>query len=995
MLQYYLILFFIMTCISGPIYVYQYQMYKITNAKPQHFAYIDMFSYGAIYNLINANEAGPLRVSYTDAGGSISYKIDGGEITKHTEQFLPSLVYIISDHNEHWYYLWYSVFVLCTFLCSFMYFCFYQLWKGDADELLVTIDEALTSPSDFTVELKARRGICGCCKAYPMAHAGSGQILAMVDACMDPDYRIFEEPLEYWESDVKEDLNVEFNDQNQLPKLLYNGDSPYHLKAGLAVKKLDNSIYAFKELAEKSKAIVREKSRIYQTEKILNPEATDQYLEDLVNGSSSDDRDILKLTTLKLLLEEYKLAYSNIVKSRENAVEYDELDTLYGYVSFRTQEYREKFEEKLEAIHSCYYCKYYLCCCCFKFPMEYHWRNDKKDYYRIYAKRASDEPGDIVWENIYISESEKNCRYCVYFTGLNILLVFSLAAMLVAVVYQNTLPKSVDCTSVAQLFIDDISTFKADYDNISSGQTIIDVDSELTVSSIPVADFTTWKESVTLSINDGSLLSLAAQSDAGMKDLIKDHYSSTFYCYCINNIANSTVASAGTCKTAIEEYSIISSLPILITVGVSILDAILDAYINDGIDFIRPPSKSAKLSNQVYYNAVASFTNMALIPVLTGYDWDLPVVKALFGSKVYEVVANFSQANAKDINGIWYQLVGYQLLSNFFLNAITPCITAILKALFYACMTSLQLYFSDIYIREDFIELYQGPKYPMDKQYSYFLNHIAVCLTFAPGMPILYPVAFVGTLFLYHSDKIALLMTYRKPIDVNDTVNKAANSFIYGILILNIMWSCYTYSNNQFFCSDTRYCATPTERFSIGRIFIFNSEVSKLINGNYSTDEELNLLLSNNFPTIIFNILLFICIWCMIFEKSSYSFFKNFYYCLFWRCCAKKNTKPYAVHSITDEQEQNQDYKYAKEEVLDEDPFARENNNDEEYEPEYSRKYVHNAIYSYNLFDNPEYNGIIKELKDMSDKKSGRDSLSNLSIIEKKAVKKSQANLVF
>lgn len=125
--------------------------------------------------------------------------------------------------------------------------------------------------------------------------------------------------------------------------------------------------------------------------------------------------------------------------------------------------------------------------------------------------------------------------------------------MLVAVVYQNTLPKSVDCTSVAQLFIDDISTFKADYDNISSGQTIIDVDSELTFSSIPVADFTTWKESVTLSINDGSLLSLAAQSDAGMKDLIKDHYSSTFYCYCINNIANSTVASAGTCKTAIEE----------------------------------------------------------------------------------------------------------------------------------------------------------------------------------------------------------------------------------------------------------------------------------------------------------------------------------------------------------------------------------------------------------------------------------------------------------
>jgi hypothetical protein len=32
------------------------------------------------------------------------------------------------------------------------------------------------------------------------------------------------------------------------------------------------------------------------------------------------------------------------------------------------------------------------------------------------------------------------------------------------------------------------------------------------------------------------------------------------------------------------------------------------------------------------------------------------------------------------------------------------------------------------------------------------------------------------------------------------------------------------------------------------------------------------------------------------------------------------------------------------------------------------------------LFDNPEYKGIIKEIKDMSEKKSGRDSPANKSL---------------
>jgi hypothetical protein len=66
-------------------------------------------------------------------------------------------------------------------------------------------------------------------------------------------------------------------------------------------------------------------------------------------------------------------------------------------------------------------------------------------------------------------------------------------------------------------------------------------------------------------------------------------------------------------------------------VGVIILNSILDSYINQGIDFIRPASKSIKLSNQVYYTSVASYINMALIPLLTGYNWKFEIIRDVFG----------------------------------------------------------------------------------------------------------------------------------------------------------------------------------------------------------------------------------------------------------------------------------------------------------------------------------------------------------------------------
>jgi len=36
---------------------------------------------------------------------------------------------------------------------------------------------------------------------------------------------------------------------------------------------------------------------------------------------------------------------------------------------------------------------------------------EENEVYRIDVERAKDEPGDIIWENVYVPSCEKNCRY--------------------------------------------------------------------------------------------------------------------------------------------------------------------------------------------------------------------------------------------------------------------------------------------------------------------------------------------------------------------------------------------------------------------------------------------------------------------------------------------------------------------------------------------------------------------------------------------------------
>lgn len=124
--------------------------------------------------------------------------------------------------------------------------------------------------------------------------------------------------------------------------------------------------------------------------------------------------------------------------------------------------------------------------------------------------------------------------------------------MIVAVAFQNTLPKTVDCVLTSELFVNKIDVVVSDYTTLDSTQTGITPTTELTLTSLPLDEFTAWRATLTPALNDKTAASIAA-SQGEEQDLYLQEYTHYFYCYCTNNLTDSKVAASPACAQDIEE----------------------------------------------------------------------------------------------------------------------------------------------------------------------------------------------------------------------------------------------------------------------------------------------------------------------------------------------------------------------------------------------------------------------------------------------------------
>ena len=93
------------------------------------------------------------------------------------------------------------------------------------------------------------------------------------------------------------------------------------------------------------------------------------------------------------------------------------------------------------------------------------------------------------------------------------------------------------------------------------------------------------------------------------------------------------------------------------------------------------------------------------------------------------------------------------------------------------------------------MKLYSGKQFEIFKEYSLLLMFTWVTFLFAPGMPILFPIALVYMIVLYTTDRLALAYWYRRPPVYDEKMNETTITLLSFAPFLYSGMACWLYSN--------------------------------------------------------------------------------------------------------------------------------------------------------------------------------------------------------
>ena len=139
-------------------------------------------------------------------------------------------------------------------------------------------------------------------------------------------------------------------------------------------------------------------------------------------------------------------------------------------------------------------------------------------------------------------------------------------------------------------------------------------------------------------------------------------------------------------------------------------------------------------------------------------DSNIPLFRKLFGG-IYT-----------DYNAIWFNDVGTLICSSMLFNMFYPLIEFFLfwplRLLARAwdkrscSCKKLKEGVTNAKTMYEYESIYSGPIFAIHWKYAYILNVVYVTFLFGPGLPILFPIAFLSLFVLYMVEKLMLAYAY-------------------------------------------------------------------------------------------------------------------------------------------------------------------------------------------------------------------------------------------
>jgi len=167
------------------------------------------------------------------------------------------------------------------------------------------------------------------------------------------------------------------------------------------------------------------------------------------------------------------------------------------------------------------------------------------------------------------------------------------------------------------------------------------------------------------------------------------------------------------------------------------------------------------------------------------------ILRSLFG---IEVTA------APEFTASWYNSVGVTIILVQLGSIINCHADSIYRYYFYNKTKDDALLHPEKSLTQDELnKKFIGPKFDLAYNYAELLTTIFVSLTFATGIPLLYPIAAVNFFIYYFTEKFFFINMYKIPPHFNTTVGKRVTMFVPIALGIHLGMSIWMLSNHKLF----------------------------------------------------------------------------------------------------------------------------------------------------------------------------------------------------
>ena len=260
----------------------------------------------------------------------------------------------------------------------------------------------------------------------------------------------------------------------------------------------------------------------------------------------------------------------------------------------------------------------------------------------------------------------------------------------------------------------------------------------------------------------------------------------------------SSTQTADSCSSFFSDYStaqVISYGTILVSIGVNAIVLILMKKLSNYESHVSVDREDGTLMMKVF---IFSYFNMAFsVLIAFGKISNMPN---------WLKTAYIFQGQYTDFSSEWYTNTGVYFLSAYLIKSIVDIIIKLMK---FTIINPIKRYRNDEDIRnnssEEIVtqyelnEMHVGPLFPSSENNAHFLTMLFFAMTYASGLPLLMPMAFVTLSVLFHVDRLLLLRFNRKPPHMGDGIMNIIIRILPYAAIIRLCIACWMFGYSEIF----------------------------------------------------------------------------------------------------------------------------------------------------------------------------------------------------